>query len=145
MTTEAAPKKTLDQRRAEHAWNAVTALSNGANSKGERVYPDGANEFAREAKKLPMRIMAAGLGHALAFINAKANKKQRLKQLHVEITDWVIKRRPIAKAKVPDSLLESIIGGDASFLRRATDEALAYLQWLNRFCEGEGLGKDGND
>ena len=34
---------------------------------------------------------------------------------------------------------EAIIHGDSDFLRRATDEALAYLAWLNRFAEAEGL------
>ena len=39
-------------------------------------------------------------------------------------------------------LLEQIVNGDSNFLRRATDETLAYLQWLNRFAEAEGLTED---
>jgi CRISPR-associated protein Cmr5 len=35
--------------------------------------------------------------------------------------------------------LERIVQGNSDFLRRATDEVLAYLLWLNRFAEAEGL------
>ena len=130
------PGPTLDQRRASHAWQAIVGQ---ARTTGEgRKYNKQAEEYVREAKKLPMRIMAAGLGHALAFIRAKAKDKPNLNRLHEDLTDWVIKQRPIA-AKKPHSLMESIIDGDSDFLRRATDEALAYLLWLNRFAEAEGL------
>ena len=118
---------TLDQRRARHAWEAVQSIA-ATKSKGD---------YIGEAKKLPARIMAAGLGPALAFIKAKAAKtKPALEQLHEDLTDWVIKQRPMA-APAPKSLLESIVKGDTNFLRRATDETLAYLQWLNRFAESE--------
>ena len=32
---------------------------------------------------------------------------------------------------------QAIIGGDAKLLRRATEEALFYLQWLTRFSEAK--------
>ena len=38
-----------------------------------------------------------------------------------------------------DALLLAIIYGNSDFLRRATDEVLAYLLWLNRFAEAENL------
>jgi CRISPR-associated protein Cmr5 len=129
--------QTLDQRRAQHAWGKI--IDQATIKDGQRQYDDKAKEYAREAKKLPTRIMAAGLGQALAFILAKAkDKKPNLKRLHEDLTDWVIKQRPMS-AKKPDSLIESIIEGDSDFLRRATDEVLAYLLWLNRFAEAEGL------
>jgi len=138
MSTTTQAKPTLDQRRARHAWEAILSFAKDKN--GQRDYGDDAKEYAREAHKLPTHIMAAGLGQALAFILAKAkDKKPNLRQLHEHITDWVIKQRPMT-AKKPDSLVESIIEGDSDFLRRATDEVLAYLQWLNRFAEAEGLG-----
>ncbi len=124
--------QTLEQKRANHAWEKVCAFSSAKE----------AEEYAQEAKKMPMRIMSAGLGHALAFILAKAkDKKPKLKQLHDDLTEWVIKERPI-HATHSDSLMESIISGDSDFLRRVTDEALAYLVWLNRFIEAKGLADD---
>lgn len=136
QTTNSA-RPTLEQRRANHAWQKI--ISQATVKDGHRDYDDKAKEYAREAKKLPTRIMAAGLGQALAFILAKAkDKKPNLRRLHEDLTDWIIRQRPTS-AKKPDSLIESIIDGDSDFLRRATDEALAYLVWLNRFAEAEGL------
>lgn len=128
--TSSTPRKTLDQRRAAHAWKAIGQL--------KEWKKEDAKEYAGEAKKLPMRIRAAGLGQALAFLLARAkDKKKNLKQLHDDLTDWVIYKRPLSAKK--NNLMESIIEGDSDFLRRATDEVLAYLQWLNRFAEAEGL------
>ena len=132
MTT-ANQKPTPDQRRANHAWNAIVSL---------RPYDAGAKGYAGEAKKLPIRIITAGLGQALAFILAKQERKPKLKQLHEDLTNWVISQRPMSGAKDPQSLLQSIIAGDADFLRQATGESLAYLSWLNRFAEAEGLKDD---
>lgn len=126
-------KPTLDQRRAKHAWEAITALK-GKDGK----YPESADEYAREAKKLPVRIMTSGLGQALAFVLAKAGTRKALSKLHDDLTRWVIAERPM-KAKNPSSLRDSVIYGDSSFLRLATDETLAYLHWLNRFAAAEGL------
>ena len=138
-------RQTLDQRRANHAWDKITSLQVISKQvipkKEPRKYDEDAKEYAREARKLPARIMAAGLGQALAFIMAKAKKKPKLKQLHDDLTDWVITRRSIPAEK-PDSLMQSIIEGDSDFLRRATDEVLAYLVWLNRFAEAEGLTEE---
>ena len=136
-TSEKKHKQTVDQRRAAHAWKAITSLATLEGT--QRKYGEDAKEYAREAKKLPTRILSSGLGQALSFILAKAKaKKPNLSKLHDHLTDWVIRERPIP-AKKPDSLLESILEGDSDFLRRATDEALAYLQWLNRFADAEGL------
>jgi|HubBroStandDraft_1064217.scaffolds.fasta_scaffold361139_2 CRISPR-associated protein Cmr5 len=128
----AAERQTLDQRRARHAWERVEEQDRGEKER--------AKEYAREARKLPTRIMASGLGQALVFLHAKAKDKKRgLASLLKDLTDWVIGQRLGERAKVKESLLESVVQGDSAFLRRATDETLAYLQWLNRFAEGKGL------
>src|SRR4051794_21823640 len=122
---QTAGKPTLDQRRARHAWTAIRSFAR--EGKGLREDGKEAGEYAREAKKLPMRIMAAGLGPALAFILAKSKgKKKHLERLHNHLTAWVIGER-LQGAKKPGSLLESIVEGNSDFLRRATDESLAYL------------------
>ena len=146
MNTTIFPR-TLDQRRARHAWEAVGQLM-----KENTVDKDA---YAREAKKLPARILAAGLGQALAFLSAKTKAKEEgqegnkakakekaLRQLAEDLSGWIRERGLIEKDK---QLLESVIQSDAVFLRRATDEVLAYLEWLNRFLEAEGLPKREND
>jgi CRISPR-associated protein Cmr5 len=134
----------LDQRRAHRAWKDITSFARKENG-GVRRYGEDAKEYAREVKKLPARIIAAGLGQALAFVLAKAkNKKPNLMRLHEHLTRWVIQERPLA-AKVPESLLLSIVEGNSDFLRQATAEALAYLQWLVRFADAEGLTEGEGD
>lgn len=135
QTTDA-PKQTLDQRRANHAWNAVTSLAKIKDDK--RLYDEDARMYAREAKKLPARIIGSGLGQALAFVLAKAKERKSLAKLHKDLTEWVIEKRGIRGEK-RESLLESIVHGNSTFLRHATEESLLYLQWLNRFTEAEGL------
>ena len=48
--------------------------------------------------------------------------------------------RPVAEGD-PEAtrLVVRIIRGDADFQRYATSECLAYLQWLVRFADAEGL------
>lgn len=123
-------RQTLDQRRARHAWDAVQRADN---REGAHANQDPA-KFGAQARKLPTRIMAAGLGQALAFLKAKGYAPGLL----AELDDWIGQRLVPAKGE-PRELLERIVIGDADFLRRATDEVLAYLLWLNRFAEAEGL------
>lgn len=135
--TDAPPKQqTLDQRRARHAWDAVSAM---------KFRPSDAKAFRGQAKKLPMRIHAAGLGQALAF----AREKGKTPDLLREIGDWVLEKRlnPDSNATKPDekALLTEIIERDALFLRRATEETLAYLLWLNRFAAVELPDADDED
>ena len=55
--------QTLDQRRAADAWKVAQRASK---------LPEGEKKvFGTQVKKLPTRIMAAGLGQALAFLEAK--------------------------------------------------------------------------
>ncbi len=123
-------RQTLDQRRASHAWEAVQ----GAKKKTKPHENQDPKKFGGQAKKLPTRIMAAGLGQALAFLKAKGYAPGLL----AELNDWVAKRIPPAQGET-NVLLERIVKGNSDFLRRATDEVLAYLVWLNRFAEAEGL------
>jgi CRISPR-associated protein Cmr5 len=141
--TKTPDKPTLDQRRAHHAYHAVqSALRQSGKNR------DAARRFGGQARKLPTRIMASGLGQALAFLKAKNYAPYLL----VALGDWVLEKRgkgaglpkppeaPDEKGAVKDdALLLAIITGTSDLLRRATDEALAYLLWLNRFAEAEGL------
>lgn len=129
MNTASAPARpTLDQRRARHAWEAVARAKQAK---------DSGKEFKGQAKKLPVRIMTAGLGHALAFLHAKGYARDLLNALN----DWVLdKRRNSSRGgreSRDDALMQAIIRGDSDFLRWATEETLAYLQWVVRFADAE--------
>ena len=116
---------TLDQRRARSAWDAIQRV------KADRSQ---AKKFGGQAKKLPTRIMASGLGQALAFLKAKGYADGLL----AELSKWIEDRLP-QKPGESNDLLQRIVKGNSDFLRRATDEVMAYLLWLNRFAEAEGL------
>ena len=121
---------TLDQRRARHAWEAVRRVAD----RGEA-----GDTYGREAKRLPVRIMQAGLGHSLAFLRAKGGEGNTA--LLKDLADWILWKRGTADGSGArprdDALIKAIVEGDADFLRWATEETMAYLQWLNRFAEAE--------
>jgi len=118
-------KPTPDQLRAKHAWEVVERVKGSKDAK----------LFGGAARKLPVRIMASGLGQALAFLAAKGKTPALLDALD----KWVLPKQSVAK-----TLLNAIIQGTADDLRMYTAEVLAYLQWLNRFCEANKLSDDTN-
>lgn len=123
---------TLEQRRAKHAWAAI--------QDAKTLSENNQKKYGGEVKKLSVRIVSAGLGQAMCFLKAKGETEK----LETSLSDWLLKQRLIGKKSDTD-LLQAIISGDSEFLRRATDEALAYLQWLRRFADAEGLTKDEQD
>ena len=139
MSEKITPQQTLEQRRAKDAYAVVERVK--AQFAGKL---DQAKKFGGHARKLPTRIIASGLGQALAFLKAKDYAPDLL----VALSEWVLSVvKPSAEVskelKKPDeSLLKAVILSPAEFLRQATDEALAYLLWLNRFCEASKLTDD---
>jgi CRISPR-associated protein Cmr5 len=129
-----ASKPTPDQVRAKHAWAEVDKLFDMEMKDGKEIKKpkSHAKAFGSAARKLPVRIMSSGLGQALAFLRAK-NKTQDLLEA---LGDWVLGER------TQTALLDAIVNGDADSMRQQTAESLAYLQWLNRFCEAEKLSED---
>jgi len=126
--------QTLDQKRANHAYQAVEqAIAGQGHHRGQDK-----NKFGRHAKKLPIRILTAGLGPALAFIRAKRDEAPGLLAV---LDDWMAQRIAVSQGQ-PVELLQRVVSGNADFLRRATDETIAYLQWLNRFAEARGITDD---
>jgi CRISPR-associated protein Cmr5 len=132
---------TLDQRRASHAWEAVQDIvQNHVKKENGKLVPDAhAKAFGSQARKLPSRIIASGLGQALTFLYAKGLTPDLL----TEIGDWVLDKSHDSESKNPkprtDALIKQIITQPSDYLRAATSETLAYLQWLIRFAEAEGL------
>lgn len=135
MNTDSKP--TPDQLRAKHAWGVVESVLKKfppTIQNGKKIPHEDAKKFGGHARKLPVRIMASGLGQALAFLKAKNYTPDLLEALG----DWVLKRR------TQTALLEAVITGTADSLRQHTAETLAYLLWLNRFCEANNLTDEVN-
>lgn len=157
MSDSTNSKPSLDQRRAKHAWDVIVAVKQGSGPSDSPAKPapgkarkldepaptpagpsEKAKRFGSQARKLPTRIIASGLGQALAFLKAKDYAPALL----LALSRWVLydryEKEP-PKGIQDDALLQAIIHGNSDFLRRATDEVLAYLLWLNRFAEAEKL------
>ncbi|MEW6744997.1 MAG: type III-B CRISPR module-associated protein Cmr5 [Planctomycetota bacterium] len=137
VTNESKVAATLDQRRARHAWAAVERMEKDHARSGK---PDEkAKEFGGQTKKMPARILAAGLGQALTFLLAKDYAPDLL----IELGDWILDKRlnPESRKEKPtkEALIKAIMNSSSDFLRQATDEAMAYLPWLSRFAEAKGL------
>jgi CRISPR-associated protein Cmr5 len=107
--------QTLSQRRAKHAWAVVERQRAAA----------GFEEFADQAKKMPVRILTSGLGQTLAFAKKKAP------ELVGALSSWM---QEYQEATTVD-LLDRVIQGDSDFQRLSTSECLAYLEWLVRFAD----------
>lgn len=124
-----ATPQTLDQQRARNAWLVVEKIAL-SDEKTRR-------QFGIQVKRLPMRILASGLGQALAFLEAKDYSPD----LRIALSDWIQNRRPHATeaSSAPSRLLERLIHSDAEFQRFATAECLAYLTWLVRFADSRQL------
>ena len=124
-------RPTLDQLRARHAW----AVVDGMRTPGAT----GDLDFAREVKKLPVRIRTAGLGQALGFVFAKSTGSDHRSDLLDNLGKWLLDERKLAPrpqgSQKRDAVIRAIMDGDADLLRRATEEILLYMQWLTRFCE----------
>ena len=118
----------LPLERTRHALAAVKDIKGKKNVE---------SEFAGQAKKLPMRILNAGLGHALLFIEAKADKKYP-HPLLVVLKYW-LQKVDLLDDKCEPSLCAEITKRDAFWLRQATAELLRYLEWLNRHAEAHDL------
>lgn len=110
--------QTLSQRRANDAWKVVEE---------QRPRP-GFDEFADQAKKLPMRILNSGLGQSLAFLCAKKKAPELVRAL----SSWM---QEYQKDEQTVELLERVLKGDSDFQRLATAESLAYLEWLVRLAD----------
>jgi CRISPR type III-B/RAMP module-associated protein Cmr5 len=116
-------RPTLNQQRAAHAWKAAEHAD---------------KQFGEQAKKLGPRILTAGLGPAVQFMIAKEEALELVKTLE----GWLLEEGPTKLAPRPASLMYDIVNGGSDRLRWVTAESLAYLAWLNRFCEARGLTGD---
>lgn len=148
MSNAITTRPTSDQRRAAHAWKkieSVLAKYPHSTENDKRVAHRDAKQYGLLVKDLPTRILASGLGQALAFRWAKGKDDKPTQAVLRHLGDWVLDKRgnPASTKPEPEpqALLHKLIADDtdAMFLRRATEEAITYLQWLKRFAEAEGL------
>lgn len=117
------PSQTPDQMRAMQALTELTALPQGD-----------LKDFATLCKQTSTRILNAGLCPTLAYLKVKSKDNNETELLKIIAT----RLRPLVSGNDTD-IVHRLIKTNAFLLRRATDEALAYLAWLARLAEGRSI------
>ena len=118
-------QQTLQQQRAGHAYKKVDAVN--ANQK----------EYGSLARGFPAMIQIDGLGHALAFLKAKAGGKHDNHHavLYGHLGDWLHDQFPAIGGT---DLLKWLTEQNSATYRHVASEAAAYLMWIRRFVEARG-------
>jgi CRISPR-associated protein Cmr5 len=126
--------QTLDQKRAQYAWEKVSQASE------QRIIAD----YAREAKGAPALIMGSGLMQTLAFFQAKGRPQHLALLGHV--CRWL--GRTLGGTPIPNrqpfphetdaafaNVMAALHAAPSSLYLRATEEALALLRWIRQFAD----------
>lgn len=119
-------RQTKDQERAAKAWECINAV------KGK----DYQKKYKSLAQKMSSYILTNGLGQTLAYLKAKGKGDQRDEHeiLYGHLSAWVMKEM---EGEESERLLNWVMEKDSPAYRRATTEALAFINWLKRFAEAE--------
>lgn len=115
-------KLSLEQRRAQHAWEKALA--------GVHQYN---KDYVNVAKAVPALIMNSGLMQVLAFLNGK-DPKHRLVAEHLH--DWLHQQHglPAEFGACMEALMQDT--GPREF-QAITAEALAWLKWLRQMADAQ--------
>jgi CRISPR-associated protein (Cas_Cmr5) len=117
--------QTLAQKRASNALSAARIAGMGHGQ-------DGGNALSG----FPMLIKTDGALAAFSFaVERKPNHelKQRGAYLIVGAIATHLQSVGVGDAQTADDLVEELARGDSALLRRASSEALAFLNYLKRF------------
>ncbi|MDH7482692.1 MAG: type III-B CRISPR module-associated protein Cmr5 [Armatimonadota bacterium] len=116
-------QRSLEQERAKGAWSKVKEVAKDR---------DIAEEYAQLAKSAPADIQSNGLGQTLAFWRAK--KGGHHKKLGEHVSEWVMNQMNQPGKDLLDWIVNEATTND---YRRATAEAIAFLNWVKRFATAE--------
>ncbi|RMH35738.1 MAG: type III-B CRISPR module-associated protein Cmr5 [Acidobacteria bacterium] len=122
-------QQTLEQKRAQRAWNDIQSVVNRSDEFKKK--------YGSLARRVPMLVLTNGLGQTLAFLRAKGKNDQSDEHnvLFNHLSAWTMSQ--VAPNVSDQNLLNWVLKSDSTAYRRATAEALAYLVWLKRFAEAE--------
>jgi CRISPR-associated protein Cmr5 len=122
-------QQTIEQQRAAKAWELVSRVKED-DGKCQKEY----NSWV---KKVPVLVLTNGLGQTLAFLHSKSDREKQLLYQHISM--WL--KSPQSQlvwsgtGLQKDNIIDRLIHESSSTYRRATVEALAFLNWLKRFAD----------
>jgi CRISPR-associated protein Cmr5 len=127
MPTEA-PRLTLEQQRAQDAWNRSEQYS---------------EKHADFAKGLPALIMNSGLMQVLAFCHEKGKKEsgRHCEDVARDLRMWLNQRfNGVARDPGLEMFMASLMNADARTYQHITAEAFAWLKWLRQMASARKGG-----
>lgn len=127
--------QTLEQQRAQDAWNCATK---GKNELGEDF-----GKYVDAAKGLPALIMNSGLMQVLAFCHEKGQKESGRHQALVatHLRTWLKSRFPqFFKSADFETLMQALMNAKPADYQAITAEAFSWLRWLRQMAPARVKG-----
>ena len=117
-TTQAKPRQTLEQQRAQDAWNKCAGYQ---------------KEHVNVAKSLPALIMNSGLMQVLAFCHEKGGANEVVAQ-HLRL--WLANRFFNSPERDPgfEVLMEILMKAKPADYQAITAESFAWLRWMRQMA-----------
>jgi len=123
MATAPQPRQTLEQQRAQDAWNQCAAYS---------------KEHVNIAKGLPALIMNSGLMQVLAFCHEKGGANE---QVASHLRTWLGKRfNGVNHDPGFEALMQALMNAKPGDYQAITSEAFAWLRWMRQMAAARVTG-----
>ncbi len=118
-------KMTLEQKRAQHAWEKAA----------EGVARHG-KDYVNDAKGLPALIMNSGLMQVMAFLRQKGGRHEFLAG---HLRDWL--NRQLDTPPDFEAFMQAMLRADSRRYQQVTTEAFAWLKWLRQMAAARAGGE----
>lgn len=131
----AAVTQTLEQQRAQDAWNCA--------SDGKKILGEDFGKYVDAAKGLPALIMNSGLMQVLAFCHEKGQKESGRHQELVakHLRRWLKSRFPeLIKSADFEPIMQALMTAKPADFQAITAEAFAWLRWLRQMAPARVKG-----
>lgn len=116
-TSAQTPSLTLEQRRAQDAWNQCANYN---------------KEHVNIAKGLPALIMNSGLMQVLAFCHEKGKANE---QVATHLRTWLNHRfNSVARDPGFEAFMQALLKASPADYQAITTEAYAWLRWMRQMA-----------
>lgn len=123
-----APRQTLEQQRAQNAWDACAHYS---------------KEHVNAAKALPALIMNSGLMQVLAFCHEKGKAQA---EVATDLRAWLAGRFKDTFKQGADfsAFMQALMQASPASYQAINVEAFAWLKWLRQMAAARNKATGGN-
>ena len=136
---QAKPRQTLEQQRAQHAWDCA--------SEAKKQLRDDYDKYVNLAKSVPALIMNSGLMQVLAFLHEKSLDKKtgypKPDDPHTLIGQHLRNALHKRFSDLPaefQSAMGTLMKADSRRFQAITAEAFAWLRWMRQMAAARVKG-----